>query len=146
MNLIPLQRKWRLQISLPNLLKHQLKQFRLSHPFSIVKMIMISPPKKRAIGFTFDIRKMTFITIVTFRKHTPFLKYMKLIRDLDVHQAFPLVQNDIVFLDGNIAITTKADSGEKKEKKYFIICTDDTIERVSSSRLIEAYRPKDKNL
>ena len=63
-------------------------------------MIMISPPKKRAIGFTFDIRKMTFITIVTFRKHTPFLKYMKLIRDLDVHQAFPLVQNDIVFLDG----------------------------------------------
>lgn len=85
-----------------------------------------------------DIRMMTILTNVTCRKHTSFSNYMKLIRHLQVSQAHALVQNDIIFLDGNMAITTKAESGNGEENKCFIICTDDTISRVSSATLVKA--------
>lgn len=63
---------------------------------------------------------------------------MKLIRHLQVHQAYPLVQNDIIFLDGSVAISTKAESASGEENKRFIICTDDTMKRVSSATLVKA--------
>ena len=81
---------------------------------------------------------MSILTNVTCRKHSSFPNYMKLIRHLQVHQAHPLVQNDIIFLDGNVAITTKVESGNGEENRCFIICTDDTIMRVSSATLVKA--------
>ena len=86
----------------------------------------------------FDIRMMTILTNMTCRKHSSFPNYMKLIRHLQVHQAHPLVQNDIILLDGNVAVTTKQESGNKEEIRCFIICTDDTMKRVSSATLVKA--------
>ena len=63
---------------------------------------------------------------------------MKLIRDLKVNMAFALVNNDIIYLDGHLAITTST-KDKKDPYDYFIICTDSKIARVTSLSLVQKY-------